>query len=247
MARPKEELLAKLREQMGLLHTSVDAFYKGNFAESLRIATILRTLVHETSKSKPLLKQLRPDGLDLQIREIAGEEKLGVDEIYRFVVSVRLGPVVAPAVDLDCTHYTLSSIGAWWDRTVFAFTSSVGTWMTYARKRIILILANREGGVHVDPEVDPDYARLLTDEPLTFDCAGVPVETPDLAKFLAAQSGVEMLECLKRNFFENSDVPLKWEFGVPPPIATYLDQISARLTLVAPPFPLAQIQVTKRE
>jgi hypothetical protein len=133
MARPKEELLVKLREQMGLLHTSVDAFYKGNFAESLRIATILRTLVHETSKSKPLLKQLRPGGLDLQIREIAGEEKRSADEIYRFVVSVRLGPVVAPAVDLGCTHYALSSIGAWWGRTVFAFTSRLGTWMTYTR------------------------------------------------------------------------------------------------------------------
>lgn len=247
MTRPKEELLAKLREQMGFLRASVERFYKGDFAESLRIAAIIRTLVHESGKSKPLLKQLRPDGLDLQIQEIAGEEKPSVDEIYRFVVSVRLGPVVAPAVDLGCTHYALSSIGAWWCRTVFAFRSRLGTWMTYTRKRIILILANREGGAHVDPEVDPDYARLLTDEPLTFDCAGVPVETPDLARFLAAQSGVEMLECLKRNFFEDSDAPLKWEFGEPPPIATYLDQISARLTLVAPAFPSAQIQVTKRE
>jgi len=40
-----------------------------------------------------------------------------------------------------------------------------------------------------------------------------------------------MLECLKRNFFPNVDVPLKWEFGAPLPIATYFDQVSGTLVM----------------
>jgi len=116
----------------------------------------------------------------------------------------------------------------------------------YTRKKIVLILANREGGAHVDPDEDPDYVRLLTDQPLGFTMGGTQVETPDMARFLAAQSGVEMLECLKRNFFPDIDVPPKWECGEVPPIARYMDQISVKRVFVAPAFPRAGIQITKR-
>jgi len=238
-----------LREQIGLLRTSLDAFYGGNSAESLRIATIIRVLVHETGKSKPLLKQARPNGLDLQIREQVDEGRPGQEELIRFVVGIRMGPgpAVAPAVDLRSSHYSLSSVGAWWGRTVFTFPSRVGPQVIYTRKRVVLILANREGGAHVDPDEDPDYVRLLTDQPLAFACNGVQIETPDLARFLTAQSGVEMLECLKRNFFPDYEVPSKWECGAAPPVAMYLDQISGILMRVAPAFPRAEIRVTKRE
>ncbi|HET6199232.1 MAG TPA: hypothetical protein VFD93_02750, partial [Candidatus Acidoferrales bacterium] len=58
---------------MDFLRTSVRGFYEGNFAESVRIAQAIRVLVHETGSSKPLLKQARSDGLDLQILEHVGE------------------------------------------------------------------------------------------------------------------------------------------------------------------------------
>jgi hypothetical protein len=119
--------------------------------------------------------------------------------------------------------------------------------LIYRRKQVVLILANREGGAHVDQDEDPDYERLLTDLPLSFAEYGVPVETPDLARFLTAQSGVQMLECLKRNFFPDEEVPAKWEFGVAPPVAQYMDQISLTERLVVPAFPVGEIRVTKRE
>src|SRR5216683_3313609 len=251
MARPKEKVLVMLREQMDLLRTSLRAFYEGNFAESLRIATTIRILVHESGMSKPLLKQARPDGLALQIQDICearpGEEE--VEEVFNFAVGVRMGPgpTVAPAVDLGSSHYTLNSIGAWWNRTVLSFPSN-GTQMIYTRKKVVLILANTEGGAHVDPDEDADYVKLLTDQPLTFDCDGVQIKTPDLARFLTAQSGVEMLECLKRNFFPDVNVPPKWEFGEAPPIATYFDQVSGRFVMrLASEFPTAKMVVTRRD
>jgi hypothetical protein len=200
MTRPKENILARLKEQMEFLRISLRTFYAGNFAESVRIATIIRVLVHESGRSKPLLKQAKPNGLELPILEHA-EERPGQEQIFSFAVSVRMGPTVAPAVDLGSSHYSLSSVGAWWNRMVFTFQSRIGTQLIYRRKQVVLILANKEGGAHVDANEDPDYVRLLTDLPLSFADYGLEVETPDLAGFLTAQSGVEMLECLKRNFF----------------------------------------------
>ena len=74
----------------------------------------------------------------------------------------------------------------------------------------------------------------------------VQFETPDLARFLTAQSGAEILECLKRNFFSDEEIPLKWEFGVAPRIAQYIDRISVTPGFVEPVFPRAEFHVTKR-
>jgi len=93
----------------------------------------------------------------------------------------------------------------------------------------------------------PTTLGLLTDLPLSFAHYGFPIETPDLARFLTAQSGVEMLECLKRNFFHDEDVPLKWEYGGDSRVTQcYMDQISLIPRLVVPAFPQAEVRVTKR-
>jgi hypothetical protein len=246
MMRSKENLLARLKEQLDFLRASLCAFYDGNFAESVRIATIIRTLVHESGGSKSLLKQVRPNGLELPILDQIGDwpsEKA----IFRFAVSVRVGATIAPAVDLASTHYKLKSIGSWWNEEVFTFQSQLCRQLVYTRKKVILILANKEGGAHVDKHEDPDYNRLLTDMPVSFEHYGFPIATPNLARFLTAQSGAEMLESLKRHFFPDEDVPLKWEHGGDSRVDQYyVDQISAMPKLVLPAFPRLEIHVTKR-
>jgi hypothetical protein len=246
MARSKESVLVKLKEQMDFLLASVRAFYAGQFAESVRIATAIRVLVHETKSSKPLLSQARSNGLELQISEHVVEPPAG-EEVFSFVVGARMGPgpEIAPAVDLTSSHRTMSTVGAWWNRTVFAFPFD-GSRVVCSRKKIILTLANKEGGAHVDPEEDADYLRLLTNESLTFGYQGIPLKAPDLARFLAAQSGVEMLDCLKRAFFPDMELPLKWEFGSAP-VSLCIDHIAASVvTGVIFTFPKAEMTLTKR-
>lgn len=250
--RSKENLLTRLGEQTDFLLASARGFYEGNFAESLRIAAHLRTLVHESGTSKPLLRQVRSDGLDLQILDNVGETKQPGEEVFSFSVGLRVDkPAVFPSVDLESTNYKRCSIGAWWNRQVFAFWSQgqqgISKWMTYTRRQVILILANKEGGAHVDSEIDHAYAILLTDQPLHFEFEGIAVETPDLARFLTAQSGVEMLECLKRNFFSGLDVRSKWDVGTVPPISVTMDHISGTVVRVLPPtLPGPQVRITKR-
>jgi len=245
MIRTKADILAKVKEQMDFLRASLRSFYEGNFAESIRIATSIRVLAHETGRSKPLLVQAVPNCLELAILDHE-PEKAEHEQIMGFTVGVRLGPTPAPAVDLASFHYSLSSVGAWWNRTVFTFPSRLGPQVVYRRKQVILILANKEGGAHVDEHEDPDYRRLMTDSPLSFVVSGVRLETPDLARFLAAQSGVEMLDCLKRHFLPDEEVPLKWEFGVAPPIAQYMDRITLTPRVIEPVFPRAELNLTRR-
>ena len=97
----------------------------------------------------------------------------------------------------------------------------------------------------VDENEDPDYSRQMTDSPLSFAISGVWLEAPDLARFLTAQSGVEMLDCLKRSFFHDEEVPVKWEFGVALPVA-HMDSISLTPAVIDPVFPRAKVHVTKR-
>lgn len=247
--RSKKEILEKLREQAEFLRSSARGFYEGNYSESLRIALHLRTLVHE-GMSKPLLKQVQPNGLDLSIIEHVGETQEAGEEVLTFAVGIRTdGPVVFPSVDLESANYTRCSIGAWWNRRVFSFwtTGAITTRMVYTRKQVILILANKEGGAHVDQKIDPAYIKLLTETPLGFECAGARIETPDLARFLAAQSGVEMLECLKRHFFSDLDVPSKWDVQPVPPVSITLDQITGlAVTTYGSTFPRPRIKITKR-
>lgn len=231
---------------MGFLRGSLCAFYSGNFAEAVRIATSLRVLVHESRTSKPLLVQANPNGLELPILGNIAEWP-SENQIASFALGVRMGPTVAPAIDLASAHYKLNTVGMWWNQTVFTFRSRLARQLAYRRKQVVLILANREGGAHVDEHQDPDYVRLLTDLPLSFTLVGHRVETPDLARFLTAQSGVEMLECLKRNFFPEEEIPLKWEFGVPPPVAYYLEQIAITEPLVISAFPTREMRITKRD
>lgn len=252
LPRSKENLLAKLREQADFLLASARGFYEGNSAESLRIAAHLRTLVHESGTNKPLLRQVRSDGLDLQILDNVGGTRQPGEEVFSFSVGLRVDkPAVFPSDDLESTNYKRCSIGAWWNRQVFAFWSQgqqgISKWMTYTRKQVILILANKEGGAHVDSEIDPAYAILLTDQPLHFQFDGIDVQTPDLAKFLAAQSGTEVLECLKHNFFLDLAVPPKWDVSAVPPISVTMDHISGTIVRVLPPtLPGPQIRITKR-
>lgn len=248
MARDKDKLLTILREQMGLLRTSVHSFYQGNFGESVRIATTIRVLVHETKKCRSLLQQLTQDPLKLQILDSGRRARPSDDEVFRYTLGLRWGPgaVLWPAVDLGSTHYAVGTIGSWWRSIVFRFNSPLGKHLTYTRKEVVLMLANREGGAHVDQNENPDYVRLLNDLPLGFAAGGVRIETPDLARFLTAQAGAEMLDCLRRNFFVDFEVPLKWECGVAPAVAQYIDEISAVQTWISPAFLQGELQITRR-
>jgi hypothetical protein len=191
-------LREKLEEQRHLLRKSIDELAAGDLAEALHVSAILRLLVHESASSKPLLKQLTSNYLELPVPDLPPppEEELppGIQKavVLSVPVSVRfstdgggvfLNPELSGHIDVP--------LGTWWERPSLVIPGSGG----YSRREVVLGLANKEGGTHVDLEVTRKYQQLLDYKALIIQFTPL-----NLSRMMVGQAGVEMLECLNRSF-----------------------------------------------
>jgi hypothetical protein len=93
----------------------------------------------------------------------------------------------------------LVSLSDWWNQTMLVVADGSET-ITFTRKSLLLTLANKEGGAHVDPALPEEYEKYVLVSPLKVWANGVESDTFHLARFCAVESGVKMMECLERNF-----------------------------------------------
>jgi hypothetical protein len=165
-----DDLKRHLREQLGFLEASARAYDQGNIAEAKRIATSLRVLLHDTSKSKSLLGQLDMKGIQFldtslprEIDQISSFSGLIEMEISRSGVS-RYRPLLdgIPAV------HRRNPFDEWWNTVIFA--DKKGSSIT--RSDLVLSVANQDGGVHVDPTMVEAYGRLSRREFLEWKSIG---------------------------------------------------------------------------
>jgi hypothetical protein len=85
----KKFLVEKLGEQRHLLDKSIKEFASGDHAEAVRLAIAMRVLLHETGSSKPLLGQLTPNYLELEILDQRPQKEEKVPPgIHKAAVSV---------------------------------------------------------------------------------------------------------------------------------------------------------------
>ena len=146
---------------MSFLRTSADAFDDGAQAESTRLAAVIRILVHDTNSSHSLLGQLgvkdRLRYVDTALDPIPGNEAS-----TNGLVMMHLGgggPVFAAPLDkLSPRRQSkpAKSFLDWWTTTVILDASG----SSFSRMDLVLALANKEGGAHVDPELEASYAAL---------------------------------------------------------------------------------------
>jgi len=152
-----DEFQKHLREQVGFLQRSADAFDLGYEDEAVRLATTIRVLCHDTAKSHSLLAQLeikdKTDFIDsafpydranqlshsglvqIALRDDGSEPRAFLD-----------GGLPPRKVPFD----------QWWNGIAFVDAQKT----EFSRQDLVLALANKEGGAHVDRELDEDYARL---------------------------------------------------------------------------------------
>jgi hypothetical protein len=190
-------LREKLEEQRHLLRKSIDDLAAGDLAEALRISTIIRMLVHETGNSTPLLKQLTPNYLELPVPDAPppAEEELPPGVHKTVVLSVPVSFNISPdGVFLNpklADNHIEIPLGAWWERPSLIIPGSGG----YSRREVVLGLAHKEGGAHVDLDVTRKYQQLLDYKAFILQTTAV-----NLSRMMVGQAGVEMLESLNRNF-----------------------------------------------
>ena len=146
-----------LKRQLKFLERSCEAYDNGYIDEGIRIATIIRVLVHNTSHSTSLLKHLNATTINLatngldpapqSIMYIGGQIKLENGKIS-------YGPNLGSSPFAG--HIPLSK---WWDQVVMV----VDKGHRITRRQIVLGAANSDGGAHVDIKLDRAYAALARD------------------------------------------------------------------------------------
>jgi hypothetical protein len=199
---PRTTYEEKLREQCDFLKSSVASFQQGQSGEALRIATTVRVLVHETGSSKPLLKQLNPNYLQITIKDSPPPGPVNPGGMVLFYIGVGVqmdgGGRVTPLTG-GKPNEQLVPLGSWWNQTILIFSES-NERIVFTRKSLLLTLANKEGGAHVDTSLPAAYEKFVVGSPLRLIANGIQTDTVNLARFCAVESGLEMIECLERNF-----------------------------------------------
>lgn len=155
----REELQDQLAEQIGLLESLGDQYDDGNTSMAKPLAVTLRTLLHDTETSYSLLGQL---GLK------KGTLFWSTAQRYYPTNAMPYCALVSICVlenDVSCVplldgvpegSVRQDDFWSWWSEVIFIDIH--GT--RFNRQDIVLYIANQDGGGHVDPKLDEEYARL---------------------------------------------------------------------------------------
>ena len=184
-----DELWRNLNLQARYLEQSSKSFDDGFEDEAPRLAVVVRVLVHDTPSSHSLLGQLglkehmtfhntaypydprnlmphqgllimkvtAPPGSGVAVSiTLAGEDPpmtSGGDDLPRGTVTYiarSSGPGAPPSLIRE------APFEKWWNEVVIKDHGG----HTFTRKDVVLALANKEGGAHVDPNLSEEYANL---------------------------------------------------------------------------------------
>lgn len=182
MPRTQEELIAQLRTHVIFLRRSGRLFDDGAEDEALRLAVSIRVLVHDTSSSTSVLKQLGVKTtltyLDTYIPPPEPQEGTFVWHMGAGVAGLTADELGRPCYKATKDLHPLS-IGPvpfddWWNRSIIRDQAGAD----FTRRELALALANQDGGAHVDPELDEAYEALSRSNSLGW-MAGVPWRVGD--------------------------------------------------------------------
>jgi hypothetical protein len=180
----KKELQQHLEDTLQALELSANAFDNGFQGEAKRLAAAIRVLVHDTPSSKSLLGQLGQKTIPFYDTSIPRHPKTIMT--YSGLTAMSITPQGATQVapldhfPSDCRSQWVS-FDEWWNRVIFVDQKGNET----TRKDLILAVANKDGGAHVDPVLGENYANLSRRNSLAWRFSGargdVPLEGPEKA------------------------------------------------------------------
>jgi len=154
--RTPDELNALLEEQIEFLKLSCTSFENGFTGEIKRLAVSVRVLVHDTNSSTSLLTLANRKTIGfLDTADPYDDENV---LSHSSLVQIHMTPQGAkPKAHLD-DALQLGSLpfDAWWNGIVLVDSNR----HEFSRRDITLYLANKEGGAHVDHEIDERYHNL---------------------------------------------------------------------------------------
>lgn len=166
-----------LNEQMEFLRASAAAFDQGHTGEAKRLAVSIRVLLHDTAASRSLLTHLGvKDNLTFMDTSAPIHPANLLSTVGLAMVGIQgdgTSFYAAPLADLSPPRASNppKPFVPWWTDPV---TKVMPGGETFARKKFVLDVANKEGGAHVDHQLDARWAALTRDNALGYQSAHVP-------------------------------------------------------------------------
>jgi hypothetical protein len=182
------QLEKALRDQYGLLVKLGDIFDQGHTEMALPLSTSLRILLHDTQRSTSLLQQLGVKDT-LRFRDTA----IHIDPTATVWLSGGLVTArattgigaqwIVPGLDnlSPVRIHPDLAFDAWWTMPVVKDQRD----QTWSRKDLVLGVANREGGAHIDPQQVQSFRELEEENALGGVCK---VDTHQIAMYLRRES-----------------------------------------------------------
>lgn len=161
----EQELIEQLGKQLGFIGRSSAAFDQGFEDEAVRLAVCIRVLVHDTDRSTSLLQHLwtktKIDWWDsaIQFNPMSLIAHVGLTSMVTRVeadgtVTSRHEPTFRAPLPFAGSWQGFSW---WWSRQPVIVASKK---QQFTRKDLVLSAANKDGGAHVDSQLDEAYAAL---------------------------------------------------------------------------------------
>ncbi len=152
------DLQGYLKEHIDFIQASARSFDTGFEGEAKRMAVSARVLLHDTSQSHSLMGQLGL--LDVPFYSTAGRWDPNNLLTHHGLLQIRVGgsgsSYHAPLDDRPPHMLRWIPFNDWWSELVFDDRKGG----TLTRKQLVLALANKEGGAHVDPKLSPAYEAI---------------------------------------------------------------------------------------
>lgn len=161
----RADLLVHLKEQVGFIIRSCSEYDKGDTSEAKRIATSIRILLHDTKSSRSLFSQLDLKSMgfiNTALLNLPGPKSTFLGLIQtKITIHDDLTPSGKhhPLLDhrpQDWPPARKRFFPEWWNQVVLTDTRGA----SFSRRVLVMAVANTDGGAHIDPEIDSDYAEL---------------------------------------------------------------------------------------
>lgn len=151
-----DELRCHLAEQIEFLKLSTHSYDNGFQSESKRLAVTARVLLHDTASSTSLLNMLSMKTIKFYDTSAPHDESNLMSHSSLTQMGMRKGKAhVLPTLDGGPFQRHIN-FDPWWNGIVFVDKDK----NEFSRKDIVLSLANKEGGAHVDKNLDDAYVNL---------------------------------------------------------------------------------------
>jgi len=166
-AATSDDFRRHLRKQLSFLERSCASYDAGYTDEAIRIATIIRVLIHDTAHSTSLLRHLGAIGITLlstcpdkddQFADLSSYQACSFRGLGIMKVMPGKGAELVPGLG-EKDYQTMVGVQKWWNQIVWVLDRQT----KLTRKSIVLTAANKDGGAHVDLALTREYELLSFD------------------------------------------------------------------------------------